>query len=360
MTVQAPRPASAPPAARADPRSAPYPLLIALALTVLLVAVVSVAVGAVRLPISKVLSALGAPLGLGSRSVDPIVSSIVLQLRLPRVVLAALVGAALATSGAIFQGLFRNPMADPYIIGVSAGAALGATSAIVFGVTFAAGGLSAATVFAFVGAVAVTAIVYRLGWHGGDVVIEQLLLAGVAIGAFLGAVISAMQVLGGESLQQVLFWLLGGFSGRRWEHVLLIFPYVVVGYVVAAAGARDLNLMVLGDETARSLGVATGRVRIQLTAAGALMAAAAVATSGLIGFVGLIVPHLLRLVTGPDHRRLFPAAALGGAVTMLLADTLARTLAAPREIPVGIVTAGAGAPFFLYLLTKQRKRRFWS
>jgi ABC-type Fe3+-siderophore transport system permease subunit len=191
-------------------------------------------------------------------------------------------------------------------------------------------------------------------------VIEQLLLAGVAIGAFLGAVISAMQVLGGESLQQVLFWLLGGFSGRRWEHVLLIFPYVVVGYVVAAAGARDLNLMVLGDETARSLGVATGRVRIQLTAAGALMAAAAVATSGLIGFVGLIVPHLLRLVTGPDHRRLFPAAALGGAVTMLLADTLARTLAAPREIPVGIVTAGAGAPFFLYLLTMQRKRRFWS
>ena len=360
MTRQAPQPATASPAARIDPRPGPYTLLSGLAVAVLLLAVVGVTVGPVRLPVSQILGALGARLGLGSGDVDPIVSSIVLQLRLPRVVLSALVGAALATSGAIFQGLFRNPMADPYIIGVSAGAALGATSAIVFGVTFAAGGLSAATVFAFVGAVAVTAIVYRLGWHRGDVVIEQLLLAGVAIGAFLGAVISAMQVLGGESLQQVLFWLLGGFSGRRWEHVLLILPYVVVGYVVAAAGARDLNLMVLGDETARSLGVATGRVRVQLTAAGALMAAAAVATSGLIGFVGLIVPHLLRLVTGPDHRRLLPAVALGGAVTMLLADTLARTLAAPREIPVGIVTAGAGAPFFLYLLTKQRKRRFWS
>ena len=360
VTGQVPQPATASPAARIDPRPGPYTLLSGLAVAVLLVAVVGVTVGPVRLPVSQILGALGARLGLGSGDVDPIVSSIVLQLRLPRVILATLVGAALATSGAIFQGLFRNPMADPYIIGVSAGAALGATTAIVFGVTFAAGGLSAATMFAFVGAVAVTAIVYRLGWHRGDVVIEQLLLAGVAIGAFLGAVISAMQVLGGASLQQVLFWLLGGFSGRRWEHVLLILPYVVVGYIVAAAGARDLNLMVLGDETARSLGVATARVRIQLTAAGALMAAAAVATSGLIGFVGLIVPHLLRLVTGPDHRRLLPAAALGGAVTMLLADTLARTLAAPREIPVGIVTAGVGAPFFLYLLTKQRKRRFWS
>lgn len=360
MTGQVPQPSTASPAARIDPRPGPYTLLSGLAVAVLFVAVVGVTVGPVRLPVLQVLGALGARLGLGSSDVDPIVSSIVLQLRLPRVVLAALVGAALATSGAIFQGLFRNPMADPYIIGVSSGAALGATTAIVFGITLAAGGLSAATVFAFVGAVAVTAIVYRLGWHRGDVVIEQLLLAGVAIGAFLGAVISAMQVLGGESLQQVLFWLLGGFSGRRWEHVLLILPYVVVGYIVAAAGARDLNLMALGDETARSLGVATGRVRIQLTAAGALMAAAAVATSGLIGFVGLIVPHLLRLVTGPDHRRLLPAAALGGAVTMLLADTLARTLAAPREIPVGIVTAGAGAPFFLYLLRKQSTRRFWS
>lgn len=360
MTVQAPPAASASPAARAESRYGLYPLLGALAVALLFVAVVGIAVGAVRLPVSQVLGALGAPLGLGSAAANPIASSIVFQLRLPRVVLAALVGAALATSGAIFQGLFRNPMADPYIIGVSAGAAVGATSAIVFGVTFAAGGLSAATVFAFVGAVTVTAIVYRLGWYRGDVVVEQLLLAGVAIGAFLGAVISAMQVLGGESLQQVLFWLLGGFSGRRWEHVVLILPYVVVGYVVAAAGARDLNLLVLGDETARSLGVATGRVRIQLTAAGALMAAAAVATSGLIGFVGLIVPHLLRLVTGPDHRRLLPAAALGGAVTMLLADTLARTVAAPREIPVGIVTAGAGAPFFLYLLRKQSTRRFWS
>src|SRR5713226_663967 len=312
VTVQAPQPATASPAARIDPRPGPYTLLSGLAVAVLLLAVVGVTVGPVRLPVSQILRALGARLGLGSGGVDPIVSSIVLQLRLPRVVLSALVGAALATSGVVFQGLFRNPMADPYIIGVSAGAALGATSAIVFGVTFVTAGLSAVTVLAILGALAVTGIVYRLGWHRGDVVVEQLLLAGVAIGAFLGAVISAMQLLGGESLQQVLFWLLGGLSGRGWDHVLLALPYVGVGYILAAAAARDLNLLVLGDETARSLGVATARVRLQLTAAGAVMAAAAVATAGLIGFVGLVVPHLMRLVTGPDHRQLIPASALAG------------------------------------------------
>ncbi len=347
-------------AARAGPSSRPRALLVVLAAALFLAAVLSLWIGAVSLPASQVLRVLAAPLGLAPGRVDPIISSIVVELRLPRVVLAALVGAALATSGVVFQGLFRNPMADPYIIGVSAGAALGATSAIVFKVTFGAGGLSAVTILAFLGALAVTGIVYRLGWHRGDVVVEQLLLAGVAIGAFLGAVISAMQLLGGESLQQVLFWLLGGMSGRGWDHVLLALPYVAVGYILAAAAARDLNLLVLGDETARSLGVATARVRLQLTAAGAVMAAAAVATAGLIGFVGLVVPHLMRLVTGPDHRQLIPAAALAGAMTMLLADTLARTLIAPREIPVGIVTAALGAPFFLYLLKRYRKRTYWS
>ncbi len=361
MTAQAPSPAAAPAAgAPPVPFSRHRAQLVGLAGVLVLVAVVSLWIGAVSLPASQVLRALVEPFGLVQGQVDPIVRSIVLEIRLPRVVLAALVGAALAASGVVFQGLFRNPMADPYIIGVSAGAALGATTAIVFGLTFVVLGLSAVTVLAFAGALAVTLVVYRLGWHRGDVVVEQLLLAGVAIGAFLGAVISAMQLLGGESLQQVLFWLMGGLSGRGWDHVLLALPYMVFGYLMAAGAARDLNLLVLGDETARSLGVATGRVRMQLTAAGALMASAAVATSGLIGFVGLVVPHLMRLATGPDHRRLLPAAALAGGITLLLADTLARTAAAPMEIPVGIVTAALGAPFFLYLLRKYRKRTYWS
>jgi iron complex transport system permease protein len=206
----------------------------------------------------------------------------------------------------------------------------------------------------------VTVLVYRLAWSHGDVAVEHLLLAGVAVGAFLGAIISALQLFGGESLQQVIFWLMGGFSGRTWEHVALAAPYVAAGYVIARVLARDLNLMVMGDETARSLGVPVARSRSLLIVAGSLMAAAAVAVSGLIGFVGLVVPHLIRLLTGPDHRRLLPAAALAGGFTLVLADALARSVVVPAEIPVGIVTAALGAPFFLYLLRRHRKRTFWS
>lgn len=326
-----------------------------LAALLALAAVLSATVGSVSLSPPELLGALG----LGPRA-DATARTIVLQIRLPRIALAATVGAALAGAGTVFQGLFRNPMADPYIIGVSAGAALGATAAIVLNVSFAILGVSAVTLLAFVGALLVTLLVYRLAWFRGDVVVEHLLLAGVAVGAFLAAIISALQLLGGESLQQVLFWLMGGFSGRTWDHVGLAAPYVVAGFIVAAVLARDLNLLVLGDETARALGVQTNRVRALLIAAGSLMAAAGVAVSGLIGFVGLVVPHLMRLLVGPDHRRLLPVAALAGALLLLLADTVARTIAPPTEIPVGIVTAALGAPFFLFLLRRHRRRTFWS
>lgn len=321
---------------------------------------VSAGIGSVRIPlwaIARTVAQEVAPIDMG---VDETTRAIVLQIRMPRIVLAVVVGMALAASGTVFQGLFRNPMADPFIIGVSGGAALGATSAIVFGLTFSVLGLSAVTLLAFVGALGVTLVVYRLAWHRGDIVVEHLLLAGVAVGAFLAAIISALQLAGGASLQQVLFWLMGGFSGRGWDHVALAAPYVALGYVGAWFLARDLNLLVLGDETAQSLGVMVSRARIALTAAGALMAAAAVAVSGLIGFVGLVVPHLMRLITGPDHRRLLPAAALAGGITLLLADALARSVVAPMEIPVGIVTAALGAPFFLYLLRKHRNRTYWN
>lgn len=334
-------------------------VLLILFVVLLILIAASTWVGSVRLPFSSVLAAIASSVDLGSGA-DDTVRTIVVQIRLPRIILAACVGAALAASGTVFQGLFRNPMADPYIIGVSAGAALGATTAIVFGLTFSILGLSAVTLLAFAGALGVTFVVYRLAWHRGDIVPEHLLLAGVAIGAFLAAIISTMQLLGGGSLQQVVFWLMGGLSARGWEHVVLAVPYLIIGYVGAWFFARDLNLLVLGDETAQSLGVSVGRTRQILTAAAALMAAAAVAVSGLIGFVGLVVPHLMRLVVGPDHRRLLPAAALAGGITLLLADTLARVIAAPGEVPVGIITAGLGAPFFLYLLRKYRKRTYWS
>ncbi|MGH3116987.1 MAG: FecCD family ABC transporter permease [Gaiellales bacterium] len=338
-----------------DRRRGSWPLIAILVTLLALTLIVSAGVGSVDIPPQAVFGALG----LGSPP-DETTRTIVLQIRLPRIVLAATVGAGLATSGAVFQGIFRNPMADPYIIGVSAGAALGATAAIVLNLTFAFLGVSAVTLYAFVGALLVTMLVYRLAWFRGDVMVEHLLLAGVAVGAFLAAIISALQLLGGQSLQQVIFWLMGGFSGRTWEHVWLTAPYVLVGYVVTRVLSRDLNLLMLGDETARSMGVSTGRVRSVLIAAGALMAAAAVAVSGLIGFVGLIVPHLIRLLVGPDHRRLLPSAALAGAITLLFADTLARSIAAPMEIPVGIATAALGAPFFLYLLRKHRLKNYWS
>jgi len=351
--LEVPTPAPPPRSDRAEPaRRALVPLLLVL----LAAAIIAAAgIGSVRLAPREILAALG----LG-RAADETTRTIVLQIRLPRITLAVLVGAGLAAAGTVFQGVFRNPMADPYIIGVSAGAALGATAAIVSGATMAVAGLSSVTLFAFAGALGVTLLVYRLAWARGDVTVEHLLLAGVAVGAFLGAIISALQLLGGESLQQVIFWLMGGFSGRTWAHVGLAAPYVAAGYVIARLLARDLNLMAMGDETARSLGVPVGRSRTLLIVAGSLMAAAAVAVSGLIGFVGLVVPHLMRLLTGPDHGRLLPAAALAGGITLLLADGLARSIAAPAEIPVGIVTAALGAPFFLYLLRRHRKRTFWS
>jgi iron complex transport system permease protein len=202
-------------------------------------------------------------------------------------------------------------------------------------------------------------LVYGLARRGSDAPVEDLLLAGVAVSAFLGAAVSWLQLSGGESLQRVIYWLMGGFSGRGWSHVAMAGPLVCVGLGVAWLYGRELNALLLGDDAARALGVALAPTRRVLVGAGALMAAAAVASAGLIGFVGLIVPHLLRLLVGPDHRRLVPAAALGGGTLLVLADTAARSVLPGGELPVGILTALLGAPFFLAVLLRQR-RRFWT
>jgi iron complex transport system permease protein len=297
------------------------------------------------------LHALGIPI---TPSWPPEAAAIILALRLPRVVLASMVGLALAGAGTVFQGLFRNPLADPYIIGVSAGAALGATLAIVRDTSVTIAGLGAVPVAAFLGALATSFGVYRLARRGTDVPMEDLLLAGIAVGAFLAAIISLLQLAGGESLQQVIFWVMGGFAGRTWAHIGMAAPYAIGGLFLAWLYGRDLNVLQVSEEGARQLGVDVTRVKRILLASGSLMAAAAVATSGLIGFVGLVVPHLMRLVVGPDHRILIPAAALSGAVTLVLADLVARTIIAPAEVPVGVVTALLGAPFFLFLLLRGR------
>jgi iron complex transport system permease protein len=330
-------------------------------LVVLLAAawMLAVAVGPAPIPadtaVAVVLERLGVPV---ARTWPDVVAAIVLDLRVPRALLAAVVGAGLAGAGAVFQGVLRNPLADPYVIGVSAGAAFGATVALT-GLAAAGAAVVLVPLLAFAGALGATAVVYGLARRGDDAPVEDLLLAGVAVSAFLGAMVSWLQLSGGGSLQRVIYWLMGGFSGRGWPHVTATAPLVALGLAVAWLYGRELDALLLGDEAARALGVAPAPARRTLVAAGAMMAAAAVAAAGLIGFVGLVVPHLLRLVVGPGHRRLVPAAALGGATLLLVADTAARSALPGGELPVGILTALLGAPFFLAVLLRER-RRFWT
>jgi len=337
-------------------RTPPLPTLAALILLLPAVAALAVSAGSVplapRTVVAVLLHAVGIPI---ERSWAPEAETIILALRLPRVALAAVVGVGLAGAGVVFQGLFRNPLADPYLIGTSAGAALGATVAIIWGADGGLGALGAVPAAAFLGALAVSYGVYRLARRGTDVPVEDLLLAGIAVGAFLAAIISLLQLGGGESLQRVIYWVMGGFAGRSWAHIAMAAPYAVGGLVLAWLYGRDLNVLQVGEEGALQLGVDVPRVKRILLAGGSLMAAAAVATSGLIGFVGLIVPHLMRLVVGPHHRILLPAAALAGAIILILADLLARVAVTPAELPVGVVTALLGAPFFLYLLLRGRR-----
>jgi iron complex transport system permease protein len=277
---------------------------------------------------------------------------ILLQLRLPRVVLAAVVGAALAASGALFQGLFRNPLADPAIIGVSSGAALGAIAVIVFA---GSGALAAFGVplAAFAGALLTAFLVYRLARIGPTVHVATLLLAGIAVAAVISSAMSLVMSFSGEQVRDIYAWLLGGLVGQGWGAIGAVVPLVALGLAAAALTAHDLNLLSLGEERAAQLGVEVSRLKRRTIAVGALLAACAVSVAGVIGFVGLMTPHLLRMVVGADHRRLLPAVLLAGPTLLILADLVARTVLSPQELPVGIVTALLGGPFFLYLLRRE-------
>ncbi|MFB6270797.1 MAG: vitamin B12 ABC transporter permease BtuC [Halobacterium sp.] len=269
---------------------------------------------------------------------------IVGEIRLPRIVLGAVVGAALAIAGAVMQGFFRNPMADPSIIGVSSGAAVGAVTAIAFPLLLPTG----VQVSAFVGALAAAFGVYLLATQNGRTPVATLLLAGVAVQTFLGAVTSYVIVHSGRSIREAMYWLMGNLHAAGWHDVELALPVVLLGGVVLLAYARDLNVLLAGEEDAHTLGVEVERTKRVLLAVSSLVTAAAVAVAGIIGFVGLIVPHVMRLLVGPDHRVLLPTSAFAGGAFLVAADTFAR--AGPATLPVGIVTAFVGAPFFLYLL----------
>lgn len=278
-------------------------------------------------------------------------------IRLPRIAAAMLVGMALAVAGTVTQGVFRNPLADPGLIGISAGAGVGAVASIAIGLPAVHPLLLPASAFA--GALCSAVLVMGLGGGRGAPGTGLLLMAGVAVSSFVGALTSIIltSTEDRDVLREMLFWLLGGLDNRDWTHVGLVFAPIALGSVAIYAFARDLNLLTLGDEGAQALGVRVRQTRMFLLALAALVAGVAVSISGTIAFVGLVIPHLLRGLVGPDHRVLLPAAALGGALFLLAADTLARLVLQPVELRVGIVTALVGAPFFLFVLETNRRVR---
>jgi len=287
------------------------------------------------------------------RAPDPVHAAIFVDLRLARAVLAFLVGAALALSGAILQGYFRNPMADPFVVGVSSGASLGAVTATLLGFEAAAFGFSGPGLFAFVSGLAIVSLVYVLSLRRGGFKVETLLLTGIAAGSLASALTSFLLFMRSDSYDRAVFWLLGSFQLAEWSQAAAIAPWVALGLAGSIWLARDMDLLALGDETAQALGSPVRRVRKVFLALSALLASLGVAVSGIIGFVGLVVPHWVRLLIGPSHRRLFAASALAGGTFLLYCDLLARNLL-PAELPIGVITAAVGAPFFLYLLHKKR------
>ncbi|TET40544.1 MAG: iron ABC transporter permease [Dehalococcoidia bacterium] len=284
--------------------------------------------------------------------------TILFQIRLPRVVAGALVGAALAAAGVLFQGLLRNPLADPYIIGTSAGGAFGATLAMMLPVSFAFLGFGLVPIAAFFGALVAVLLVYNLARVGGKTPIISMLLAGFAVSAMLIAAMSFLITMSDRlqlRLHSIWSFLMGGIWVSDWSQIAIIAPMIIGGIVVARFFAFRLNAFSLGEEGAAYLGVDVERDKLTILGLGSLLTGGAVSLSGLVGFVGLVVPHAVRLVLGPDHRLLLPAAALSGGAFLVVADLLARTMLAPMEIPVGILTALIGAPFFIYLLRRTRR-----
>ncbi|MFO7323989.1 MAG: iron ABC transporter permease [Chloroflexota bacterium] len=333
-------------------------LHVSLALVVLLglAIMAGVAAGAAPIPVARIPQILLHPLGV---PLDPAIPdsqvTIVHQVRLPRVLTAMLVGAALATGGAVMQGIFRNPLADPGILGVSAGGATGAVFAFSTGLSLA--GVWVVPAFAFAGALLAATAVYLLSLERGRAHVTTLLLAGTALNAFLGAVTSTLLLATDEVVQAqvILNWLVGGLAGRGWRHVLVLVLPTLACIGLVFGYSRDLNLFLLGEETAQGLGTNVPRTRFLLLALVALMTGISVSVAGPIGFAGLVVPHLLRLIVGPDHRVLLPASALGGGAFLIAADTVARLLITFQEVPVGVITGLLGGPFFLFLLWRYRR-----
>jgi iron complex transport system permease protein len=335
-------------------------LLILLAASLILVIILSLNIGYARIPLLNILRILFKRVPFLSNLVDvsnisKVDETIITKIRVPRVLAAALVGSALAAAGVIYQGIFKNPMADPYVLGVSAGAAVGASIAIVLGVAYTFFGLSTVSILAFVSSLVTIYVVYNISKVGVRTPVTNLLLSGMAVSIFLSAFLAILQIIAGEKLHIIVFWLMGGFSIVEWREIWAIITPICLGIAASFLYTRDLNIFSLGEESAQYLGVEVEKVKQILLVIASLVTASAVSISGLIGFIGLIVPHMIRLVIGPDHRILLPTSILFGAIFLVISDSIARVIVQPVELPVGVITALAGGPFFIYLLRKKKE-----
>ncbi len=314
----------------------------------------SVALGSVYIPPLNIIKSL-----LGIDTLQAVFNTILLEIRLPHAVLIALTGAALAGSGTAYQGLFRNPLADPYLIGVASGAGLGAITMMARDWPKDWLGFYSVPAAAFLGALITVAIVYWIAKLGKTVPVTTLILAGVAVSSFATSLSSFLMMQSESELRRSIAWLLGGSTLSGWQPVIAMLPYVLIGLIVLLLSSYQLNVLQMGEEQAKQLGLPVERIKLVLIIAASLAAAAAIAFSGMIGFIGLVIPHSMRLIWGGDHRRLLPLSLLGGAAALLLADALARILLAPQVVPVGIVMALAGVPFFLWLLRRAKAQMYW-
>ncbi len=323
-------------------------------------AVAAISMGAANITPSSVLTAVLKAIPFIGKFIDGNVSDthflIIFKVRMPRIVMASLVGMGLSVVGASFQSLFKNPMADPYVLGISSGSALGAALAIVIKLPSAAASISVVTIFAFIGAVATTILVYSIAQVRGKVTTTNLLLAGSAVSFFMSAMISIIMVFNQENVNKIVFWMMGSFNASSWKNIVIVAPVVLLGTVIIYFFHRDFNLMLTGDDNAKSLGVETEKLKKLIIIVASTIMAVSVSFSGIIGFVGFLVPHMVRILFGPSNKVLIPFSAVGGAIFLLLADTAARTIASPAELPVGAVTALIGSPYFIYLLIKMKKR----
>lgn len=331
-----------------------YFLLLSLLIGAMLI---GISIGTVKVAVVDILKIVYAHISQRplSNEVNPMYENIVMNIRMPRVILSGLIGASLAIAGAAFQGLLRNPLADPYTLGVSSGASVGAVMTIFFSLSIPFLGIFTLPVVSIVASfITIFVVLFFAKRIDQSMRVETIILTGVIFSSFLGAFISLMIALTGEELRQIIGWLLGSVSMRGWDYVWIILPFFIIGSVLLFIHATELNAMSFGEEQAKHLGVHVERKKMVILIAGSILTGAAVAVSGTIGFVGLVIPHFIRIIWGPDHRHLLPLSMLAGAAFLIMADLVSRIIIAPSELPIGVITALIGAPIFAFILMKQR------